>query len=52
MIVKKTWYSKRTIKQFDDKTGERLLDQYGVYHWTGYFLFGIIPLYLSRQTWK
>lgn len=36
MIIKRTW--KRKFEGY-----------YWRYHYTGYFLFGIIPLYINRE---
>jgi hypothetical protein len=48
MIVRKTWYSRMTIQQYDDKTGKSLPLEYSRYRWEGWFLFGLIPLYIIR----
>ena len=42
MLVKKTWF--RKIKASDANNSYR-----SSYMYTGYFLFGIIPLYIVRE---
>lgn len=41
MIIKRTWLRKK---------GLRTDWNYGFYRWTGWFLFGILPIYLIRYT--
>jgi len=40
MIIKRTW----------DKRKRNKYVNYTLYRWTGWFLFGIIPIYLVRDT--
>lgn len=45
MLIKKTWtrYKKKTWARFNRETCTR---QY----YTGYFLFGLIPIFIDRRT--
>lgn len=41
MIYKKVWYSKKEV--------QGLFKTYPTYEYTGYFLLGIIPLFIKRE---